>query len=97
MSVYSRKLLGIPTDLLEEIEIEPDLELGWKMLEKCGEKGDPYSNLLIARAYQTGIGLPPSVQIDWNKADKKYIHLIDQGTELGTPLYVLIQYRRRFL
>ena len=93
MSVYSKKLLGVQSDILEEITIEVDLDEGWQLLEKAGECGDSYSKYLSARAYHTGIGLPSSVTVDWSKADKKYSELIHQGVEIGTPNYVLLQYK----
>lgn len=49
MSVYSKKLLGIQSDVLEEIEVEPNLELGWKILCEAGSLGDSYAYFLSAR------------------------------------------------
>ena len=49
MSVYSKKLLGIQSDVLEEIVVEPDLNLGWKILCEAGVLGDSYAFYLTAR------------------------------------------------
>ena len=49
MSVYSKKLLGIQSDVLEEIEVEPNLEVGWKILCEAGSLGDSYAYFLSAR------------------------------------------------
>ena len=93
MSLLSKKLLGLPTDILEEIEIDSDLNAGWSLLDKVAQKGDCYAQFLVARALQTGVGLPDNVVRDWAKADALYSTLIEQGDEFGTPLYTLLQYR----
>ena len=49
MSVYSKKLLGIQSEVLEEIVVEPDLNLGWKILCEAGVLGDSYAFFLTAR------------------------------------------------
>ena len=58
-----------------------------------GDQGDSYSNFIIARALHTGTGLPDGVVKNWILAFKKYSEIIEDRTEIGTPIYMLMQYQ----
>ena len=69
ISLLAKKLLGLPTDILEEITIVPNPEEGFQYLQRSS---DPYSVYLLARAYHTGLGLPESESVNFEKAAELY-------------------------
>ncbi|CBY34062.1 unnamed protein product [Oikopleura dioica] len=97
LTIYGRKLLGIQTDVLEEIVVEQNSNDGFKYLEKASTLGDSYSTFLIASAYQSGDGLPDGVEKNWEKSCTLLTELIDSRTEIGVPVYKLMEEKGKML
>jgi len=93
-AVLAKKLLGIPTDILEEIKIDMDQEKGFEFLMMASDSGDAYCTYLLARSYHTGHGLPESQsEPSFSEAVRLYQKLVADGTEVGVPQYQLLEYQ----
>jgi len=77
--------------------VEPNPSEGFKYLEKAASLGDSYSTFLIANAYQSGDGLPNGVDKNWEKACGLLTELIDSRTEIGVPIYKLMEEKAKML
>jgi len=92
-AVLAKKLLGIPTDILEEIGIDKDEEKGFEFLTMASDSGDAYCTYLLARSYHTAHGLPDSQSVSFSEAIRLYQKLLSDGTEVGIPHYQLLEYQ----
>ena len=86
-----KKYLQLHSDfLLDQIQIKPDQEKGFRYLQAAAENGDNYSNYWIARAYHTGNGLPDGIEIDYNKAIRYYLNINEEINHFGIPFYCIL-------
>lgn len=63
--------LGLQHDILPDIELDDnrqDAEVGFNYLITAAEANDRAAMIHVAKAYDTGVGLPPSKEMDWVKA-----------------------------
>jgi len=59
-------------------------------LQAAAENGDTYSNYWIARAYQTGIGLPAGTEKDFGRAIKHYLNINEAISNFDIPFYSIL-------
>jgi elongation factor 2 kinase len=72
--------LGLPHDILSDIsrdgEDEEDLKSGFQYLLEAADLGDRNCSVRVAKALDTGFGLPPGREVDWKAAANWYGKLI---------------------
>ena len=86
-----KKYLQLHSDfLLEQIQVEPDQEKGFRYLQAAAKNGDNYSNYWIARTYHTGNGLPDGNEIDFDKAIKHYLNINEEISNFDIPFYSIL-------
>ncbi|RNA05755.1 eukaryotic elongation factor 2 kinase isoform X5 [Brachionus plicatilis] len=76
--------MQLPHDILPEFKIEENesnYELGFEMFVEAAEKGEKSSLCFVAKAFDTGIGLPKSREIDWFRAIEYYRKIIGNSSE----------------
>lgn len=75
--------LGLQHDILPDVEFEEekcDAEVGFDYMLMAAEANDRGAMIHISKLYETGIGLPPSRTVDWNKA----VHWLDKVINTDT-------------
>uniref|UniRef100_A0A8B9K7L5 Eukaryotic elongation factor 2 kinase n=1 Tax=Astyanax mexicanus TaxID=7994 RepID=A0A8B9K7L5_ASTMX len=94
--------LQLPHHILSELELEDSDEnrkKGFRFLLQAAEAGDRPSMMLVARAFDTGINLPPDRTQDWEEAVQWYDCVLnmtdyDEGGEFDgmqdDPRYLLL-------
>ena len=86
-----KKYLQLHSDfLLDQIQVEPDQEKGFRYLQAAAKNGDNYSNYWIARTYHTGNGLPDGNEIDFDKAIKHYLNINEEISNFDIPFYSIL-------
>ncbi|XP_060795598.1 eukaryotic elongation factor 2 kinase isoform X1 [Neoarius graeffei] len=94
--------LQLPHHVLPEIELQDNEEnrkKGFHLLLQAAEAGDRPSMILVARAFDTGVNLPPNRTQDWEEAVQWYESALnmtdyDEGGEFDgmqdEPRYLLL-------
>ncbi|XP_042210536.1 eukaryotic elongation factor 2 kinase-like isoform X2 [Homarus americanus] len=94
--------LGLSHDILPDVELgvnKSDKEIGFDYMLMAAEAKDRVAMIYISKAFETGIGLPPSRTIDWNKAVYWLDRVVNTDTEdeegnfdgtMDDPLYQLV-------
>ena len=86
-----KKYLQLHSDLLlDQIQVTPDQEKGFRYLQAAAENGDAYSNYWIARAFHTGNGLPGGTEIDFGQAIKHYLNINEEISNFDIPFYSIL-------
>ncbi|CAF0889007.1 unnamed protein product [Brachionus calyciflorus] len=76
--------MQIPHDILPDFKVEENdanFEIGFDLMIEAAEKGEKYSLIYVAKAFDTGIGLSKSREIDWSRATEYYRKLIGGNSE----------------
>ncbi|XP_046710103.1 eukaryotic elongation factor 2 kinase isoform X5 [Silurus meridionalis] len=94
--------LQLPHHVLHEVELQDNEEnrkKGFQLLLQAAEAGDRPSMILVARAFDTGVNLPPNRTQDWEEAVHWYENALnmtdyDEGGEYDgmqdEPRYLLL-------
>ncbi|KAB7504206.1 Eukaryotic elongation factor 2 kinase [Armadillidium nasatum] len=95
--------LGMPHDILPDIELpedKRDYATGFQFLLLAANSSDRGAVIKIANAYDSGIGLPPQMSVNWVEAIKYYERAVemnsvtDDGNDcsgtMDDPIYQLV-------
>ncbi|KAK7083840.1 Eukaryotic elongation factor 2 kinase [Halocaridina rubra] len=75
--------MGLPHDILPDIELDEDkkdAEVGYDYLLMAAEANDRAAMIHVAKAFDTGFGLPPSRKINWERSVHWYSKALNTDT-----------------
>lgn len=76
--------MQLPHDILPDFKVpasDDNFETGFDYLIEAAEKDDKQSLYYVAKAYDTGIGLPSNIKVDWNRAVEYYRKIINDSQD----------------
>ena len=76
--------LQLPHDVLSEFTVEPleiNFDIGFEYMLQSADKGDLASIFFIAKAYDTGVNLSKTKEIDWLKALEYYQKILNKTSD----------------
>jgi elongation factor 2 kinase len=77
----SQVYLGLPHDILSDITKDgnENAKVGFQYLQEAARAGDRSCTVLVAKAFDTGAGLPADMEKDWTIAADYYEKLVASG------------------
>lgn len=76
--------LQLPHDILSDFTIEPldiNYDIGFEYMSQSADKGDKSSMYFIAKAYDSGVNLSKTKEIDWLKALEYYQKILNKTSD----------------